>query len=929
MRKIISGGRGLALASLSLLFSVSCDLGNSEGGPGSGPGVPGQLSVTPALPPLLRTSAKGIQPEPNSSSDWPSVSADGRYAVFYSYASNLVAGDSNGDVDVFVRDRDADENGIFDEAGRVATILVSIGTNGVQGNSSSYYGSISDDGRFVAFYSNSDNLDQVTADTNFTGDIFVHDRDFDENGVFDEPGQISTVRVSVDSNGAEANQFSELSEISADGRFVVFMSYATNLDLVTPDTNGTYDIYVHNRDVDGIGTGAAFDEAGNISTVRISFRSDGNQITDFCYFPYISSDGRFITFYTYDAMVPDDTNGNQDIYIHDRDVSNNGVFDEGGDTSVTRVSVDSTGANANSYCSIQGRPASDDGRFVVFYSSASNLSPEYNGQQHIYLRDRDVSNDGVFDEPGDVSTQIISKSSGGALANGPCYFPSISADGQTVAFMSLGDNLVPGDTNFTYDIFVRNLATGVTVRASVSTFGAQANSYSYPVNISRDGSTVVFRSQASNLVPVDTNGTADLFARDLVANRTVRVSEGASTEPGADSFNPTVSADGDFVVFESDSTDIVANDTNGARDVFLRKISTGVNVRVSVGIGGVESNFGQGSFNAMISGDGRFVAFQSTASNFNPADGDANHDIFVRGLSSTVLASRASGPAGVKGNAASLSPSISFNGRFVAFESIATNLHAADADGISDVFVRDLVTNNTILVSRATGPGGVKGNGGSNNASISGNGQFVVFESAANNLVAGDSNGQIDIFIRDLVNNTTARVNVDSAGNQATLGASQNPSVSDDGRYVTFQSTATNLVAAGTTVGRSHVYVRDLLNLVTTILDFTLVEADDHAANAVISGDGRFVAFDSLATNLVAGDANTVGDVFRFAMTTGLLTRISLPLSGVDALPPTAGQSRLPAISKTGDHVVFESRAKNLTSPPELGAFSDIYRIGN
>ncbi|HZL73231.1 MAG TPA: hypothetical protein VFC86_12290, partial [Planctomycetota bacterium] len=146
MRKIISGGRGLALASLSLLFSVSCDLGNSEGGPGSGPGVPGQLSVTPALPPLVRTSAKGIQPEPNSSSDWPSVSADGRYAVFYSYASNLVAGDSNGTVDVFVRDRDADENGIFDEAGGVATILVSVGTNGVQGNSSSVYGSISDDG---------------------------------------------------------------------------------------------------------------------------------------------------------------------------------------------------------------------------------------------------------------------------------------------------------------------------------------------------------------------------------------------------------------------------------------------------------------------------------------------------------------------------------------------------------------------------------------------------------------------------------------------------------------------------------------------------------------------------------------------------------------------------------------------------------------
>jgi Tol biopolymer transport system component len=331
----------------------------------------------------------------------------------------------------------------------------------------------------------------------------------------------------------------------------------------------------------------------------------------------------------------------------------------------------------------------------------------------------------------------------------------------------------------------------------------------------------------------------------------------------------------------------------------------------------------------MISADGRFVSFQSTATNLHAADADVISDVFVRGLSATVLASRADGVGGAKGNSNSFNPSISANGQWVAFESVATNLNGSDADAINDIYLRDVVNNQTLLVSRATGIAGAKGNSTSSAPFVSATGQFVVFESAANNLVAGDSNGQVDIFLRDRIAQTTVRVNVDSLGAQATGGGSFNASISEDGRFVVFQSSATNLVTPNTTPFRSHVYVRDMLNGTTTLVDNPAgIEADGDAANGMISADGRFIAFDSAATNLVPGDTNTVTDVFRFTMSSGAINRVSVTPSGVDSVPPTSGISRLPHITATGTAIVFESRAKDLISPPELGSFNDIYRSG-
>jgi Ca2+-binding RTX toxin-like protein len=190
----------------------------------------------------VRVSVASTGVQANNSSGTPSLSADGRFVAFSSWASNLVPGDPNG-MDVFVHDRDADGDGVFDEPGAIATVRVSVASSGAQANGDSFQPSLSADGRFVAFASEATNL--VPGDTNRQGDVFVHDRDADRDGVFDEPGAITTRRVSVRSTGVQANAWSGGPSLSADGRMVAFNSTATNL--VWGDTNGYLDVFVHDR----------------------------------------------------------------------------------------------------------------------------------------------------------------------------------------------------------------------------------------------------------------------------------------------------------------------------------------------------------------------------------------------------------------------------------------------------------------------------------------------------------------------------------------------------------------------------------------------------------------------------------------------------------------------------------------------------------
>jgi Tol biopolymer transport system component len=462
-----------------------------------------------------------------------------------------------------------------------------------------------------------------------------------------------------------------------------------------------------------------------------------------------------------------------------------------------RVSVDSSGTQGNGYSRFAS--VSSDGRYVVFHSVATNLVPnDGNGLVDIFVRDRTNA----------VTTRASAATGSANMASTLC---SLSPDGRFVAFASAATNLVASDTNGAPDVFVLDRPTGTIDRASVTSGGIQGIGESLHPAITPDGRYVVFDSYASNLAPGGTSGRSDIYLRDRQAGTTEVVSLSSGGAHGnSDSFRPQVSADGRFVAFESNATNLVTGDTNGVNDVFVRDRQLGTTERVSVASGGGQGD--QYSYVASISSDGRYVAFQSFADNLVAGDTNGQMDVFVRDrqAGTTVRASVSSG--GVQGNSGSYTPSISANGRYVAFASDSSNLVAGDTNGVGDVFVRDLQGNTTMLASASSS--GAIGNGQSLLPSLSSDGRFVTFYSDATNLVGGDGNGFRDVFLRDLRTGTIALVSVDSEGVQGngnsgnqTADETTSP-VSADGRYVAFVSLASNLVLVDTN-GAADVFLRD------------------------------------------------------------------------------------------------------------------------
>ena len=405
----------------------------------------------------------------------------------------------------------------------------------------------------------------------------------------------------------------------------------------------------------------------------------------------------------------------------------------------------------------------------------------------------------------DAHIWLLSVSNAGVQGDSYSEQPSISADGRYVAFLSLASNLVGSDTNGAEDIFLRDLLLGTTARVSVDSAEVQGNNTSTSPSMSADGRYVTFLSYASNLVGSDNNGVGDIFVRDLTLGTTTRVSvDNAGMQGNSDSVLPSVSADGRYVTFHSFASNLVGSDTNGTWDIFVRDSVDGTTSRVSVSSAEVQGD--SDSSQASISADGRYVAFNSYASNLVGSDTNGYWDIFVRDLvdGTTTLVSVDSG--GLPGNGGSYDPSISADGRYVSFTSAASNLVAGDTNGAFDIFVRDLTLGITMRVS--VNNAGVQGNSASDSSSVSADGRYVTFQSFASNLVAGDTNGAYDIFVRDLILGVTTRVSLDRAGVQGN-GDSLSPSISADGRYVTFTSSASNLVTGDTNGTTRDIFVVD------------------------------------------------------------------------------------------------------------------------
>jgi hypothetical protein len=405
--------------------------------------------------------------------------------------------------------------------------------------------------------------------------------------------------------------------------------------------------------------------------------------------------------------------------------------------------------------------------------------------------------------------------------------------------------------------------------------GAKQNDDAFISSISRDGRSVGFSSGATNLDPADGDGLYDVYVRDRITNATTLVSRApgvAGAKGNGDSFSFSASADGRKVVFESESTNLDPDDTDALTDVYVRDLNANTTTLVSRADGaeGAKSN-GQSIF-ASISDDGRYVAFSSQATNLDPDDPDTNFDVYVRDLATNtiVLASRASGPAGAKANAAMTSSAyggISADGRYVGLGGSATNLDPADLDEDNDAYVRDLAIDTTTLVSRASAPAGAKANGDTYGPEFSTDGGSLVFQSFGTNLDPADTDLTRDLFLRDLVGESTRLVSRASGvdgekGNRNSVAAA----AADQGRYVAFSSESTNLDPDDTDILRD-IFVRDMVQSTTTLVS-RASGADGAKGNGeaendlVIVADGRFVGFESAASNLSPDDADTDFDVY-------------------------------------------------------------------
>jgi Tol biopolymer transport system component len=282
------------------------------------------------------------------------------------------------------------------------------------------------------------------------------------------------------------------------------------------------------------------------------------------------------------------------------------------------------------------------------------------------------------------------------------------------------------------------------------------------------------------------------------------------------------------------------------------------------------------SQDAYISGDGRYVVFHSDATNLDPADTNNTRDAFVHDRVTGTTSLVSANGAGAVGNGQSDDPAISADGRHVTFRSQAGNLVSGDTNGTAwDIFSKDLQTGAVDRVSVSTA--GAQANGASHNPVISGDGRYVVFRSSASNLVTGDTNGQQDLFVRDRQAGTTTRVSVASGGGQATGGASDEPAITADGRYIAFQSDAADLVT-GDSNAVTDIFVRDQTagTTVRVSLDSAAGQSNGRSSDPAISGDGTTVVFESEATNLVAGDTNAKEDIFARVLATGVTVRASV-----------------------------------------------------
>ena len=734
-----------------------------------------------------------------------------------------------------------------------------------------------------------------------------------------------------------ASAESSPSSVSQNGRFVAFQSRSDGL--FDGDDDDVSNVYVHDRT-----TGAL------ILASRASGES-GEPSHDFCYQPSMSDDGSRVAFTCEGPLDPAaDTNGSStDVYVRDLASSTTTLVSRAG------------GLGAVGDLPSSSPAISETGEYVAFESEAKNLDPSSTQSgTRVYRRQLGGGNTTVL-----VSRR--SPANGGAPVRG--HEPSISDDGNRIAFSSEALEAVdPADTNTFADVYVRDVAAGTTVLASrADGTGDVGNGPSMAPAIAGNGYSVAFQSSANQFdYTQDPDTGPDVYRRSLTTGTTALVSITAGGQKGTTSRRPSLDDSGDVVAFVSSATALDPDDTNPARDAYVKNLVTneiqvasradgtdgavsnagaaavavsgdGTKVAIGVDSGSIAPdldprhgvvvlrdlaspqrthpisrpagtdpfvNEGGFSYGGALSADGRFAVFVSGAPALGLPDG-VRSAVFVRDrvTGAVTLASRADGASGAPLPLADDVPAISADGRRVAF-SVAGGPDRG-------VWVRDLGAGRTFLASRADGPGGEPANAGSHIPSLDADGSRVVFTSNATNLGDGDTDPLVDVHLRDLDSGQTILVSRGSGGKGD--GESGFADVNGDGTRVAFSSYATNL-GDGDTDNKADVHLRDVAAETTSLVSATPdgTKSDGFASRMSIDDSGTRIAFDARATNLPGGDGSH-SQVYVRDLAAGTLVLASRADGPEGAV--AAGDSAGPTISPDGAHVAFASEAANLGTP--------------
>ena len=912
--------------------------------------------VTRVEPGLVSDTGSGAQVP--AASRPPALSGDGRYVAFESAASNLVPGqfDRNAGIDVFLHDR---VDG--------TTVLVSYvgGSPGVTPAIDSYGPAISDDGRYVAFLGWSHEIPGGPPTSGTGPGVFLYDRvlgmnlqvtrDFGANPAADDlaisadgryvafastkasevPGQTDTghasdvflydresgtttlVSHSQASPTAAGNAQSVRPRLSADGRFVVFGSAASDLVAGQSDTPDSFDIFLWDR-VTG--------------EIRLVSHAPGAPTTaaGAAHIAEISADGGWIAFLSAGSLIPGQINLTNDNNLF--------VFERATGT-VTLVShqVDSSTWTGNGPC---WEPSiSADGSRIAYSSLAGNLiSWQSGGGKNVFVWDRGTGENTLVSHATTLPTDTGDASSGS---------PRISGDGNRIAFSSLSRSLVLGqdEAEFDNDVFRYDVASGtVTLASHAAASPAAGNSSSDAPAISSDGAWIGFVSYASDLAAgvLDTNANSDLFlhavqdgANTLATRRhpdspsvTLPLTSQVAGPPGVPS-----SADGRYIVFATVSPFVLPGvaDTNRDFDLYLRDRVAGTTALITRSAAVADRTGDQGLFlglttPASVSADGRYAVFASAASDLvaGQVDPSYGYDVFLwdRDTGTTTLVSHASGSATEA--TGGIYPSISADGRYVAFVS---------GSG-SQVFLFDRTTGGRTLVSHAHGSATTPANGISPEAWISADGGTVAFLSYATDLVPGfvdnGTSSNRDLYLWDRASGAITMVSRASGTSAASVGDVSAFSIGADGRSVAYLSDAASLAASQQdTNGQADVFLFDRDSgenrLVSRVAGTTATAAQWRSDAVSLSADGRWVVFTSFANDLVPGqnDRNGSRDTFLYEAATGRTALVSHAVGSAAATGDSFSFEH--AISGDGRYVAFVNQSRDLVTPPLSAPMLGIY----